>query len=306
MHRARKHHSRTPVAIWAALLIIAGASGSVAQTSSCGTCRNPNDAQDRSYCDPVTNQCVHQVASCPPFFVDAQGNQNLCEPNYGVDAQTGQCLYRPKTCNPTGCFNESCNPTTGSCELVTNDARANFICGGSNSLCVTQAPGFSCPSGACLYFACDPSVSSQNCATFVPVNCFVGNVSTCQSGVATDPTQSIDEFSCQVPNGCVYTATTCAPPSDPCQVLVRNSNVNGCCTYQPRDCAAEYGNNPNFIYSCNPNAVNGVCQAQPKPTGLVGPPLSKDECKNGGWRTFNYPRVFKNQGDCVSFVVTGK
>lgn len=39
---------------------------------------------------------------------------------------------------------------------------------------------------------------------------------------------------------------------------------------------------------------------------FVGPPVSKDECKKGGWTTFNVPRVFKNQGDCVSFVETGK
>jgi hypothetical protein len=30
-------------------------------------------------------------------------------------------------------------------------------------------------------------------------------------------------------------------------------------------------------------------------------PTRKEECKNGGWRTFG---VFKNQGDCVSFVAT--
>jgi hypothetical protein len=30
-------------------------------------------------------------------------------------------------------------------------------------------------------------------------------------------------------------------------------------------------------------------------------PTRKDQCKNGGWRTFG---VFKNQGDCVSFVAT--
>jgi len=30
-------------------------------------------------------------------------------------------------------------------------------------------------------------------------------------------------------------------------------------------------------------------------------PASKDECKNGGWETFNDP-AFKNQGDCVSYV----
>jgi hypothetical protein len=52
------------------------------------------------------------------------------------------------------------------------------------------------------------------------------------------------------------------------------------------------------------------------PTGLGGslsggdivvvdaPPLptSKEQCKDGAWRNFG---IFKNQGDCVSFVVTG-
>ena len=38
-----------------------------------------------------------------------------------------------------------------------------------------------------------------------------------------------------------------------------------------------------------------VTDAQPFPT-------AKDECKNGGWQSFG---VFKNQGDCVSFVATG-
>ncbi|HEY8028181.1 MAG TPA: hypothetical protein VIE38_01600 [Gaiellaceae bacterium] len=31
-------------------------------------------------------------------------------------------------------------------------------------------------------------------------------------------------------------------------------------------------------------------------------PTSKDQCKKGGWQSFG---VFKNQGDCVSFVATG-
>jgi hypothetical protein len=31
-------------------------------------------------------------------------------------------------------------------------------------------------------------------------------------------------------------------------------------------------------------------------------PTSKDQCKNGGWRSFP---GFRNQGDCVSFVATG-
>lgn len=38
----------------------------------------------------------------------------------------------------------------------------------------------------------------------------------------------------------------------------------------------------------------------------VGPPATKDACKNGGWATFTIPRAFKNQGDCIQFVNTGK
>ncbi|HEV2689036.1 MAG TPA: hypothetical protein VGV35_10785, partial [Bryobacteraceae bacterium] len=39
---------------------------------------------------------------------------------------------------------------------------------------------------------------------------------------------------------------------------------------------------------------------------LIGPPTDKDQCKDGGWQMFTIPRLFKNQGDCVSFVETGK
>jgi hypothetical protein len=58
----------------------------------------------------------------------------------------------------------------------------------------------------------------------------------------------------------------------------------------------------------------GIGCAQPQPSYVTfnfrgdivvvdAPPLptSKDQCKNGGWRAFG---VFKNQGDCVSFVAT--
>jgi YVTN family beta-propeller protein len=41
-------------------------------------------------------------------------------------------------------------------------------------------------------------------------------------------------------------------------------------------------------------------------TLVIGPPTTTDQCKKGGWQTFNVPRTFKNQGDCVSFVNTGK
>ncbi len=38
----------------------------------------------------------------------------------------------------------------------------------------------------------------------------------------------------------------------------------------------------------------------------IGPPTSKDQCKNDGFMNFNFPRTFKNQGDCIQFVNTGK
>jgi len=41
-------------------------------------------------------------------------------------------------------------------------------------------------------------------------------------------------------------------------------------------------------------------------TGHVcGRPLRRGECKNEGWRQFNYPRTFASQDDCVNFVING-
>jgi len=38
----------------------------------------------------------------------------------------------------------------------------------------------------------------------------------------------------------------------------------------------------------------------PPPTPTL--PTAKEQCKKGGWE--NYAGIFKNQGDCVSFVAT--
>jgi quercetin dioxygenase-like cupin family protein len=34
----------------------------------------------------------------------------------------------------------------------------------------------------------------------------------------------------------------------------------------------------------------------------VGPPITPEECAGDGWKSFTVPRLFRNQGDCVSFV----
>jgi hypothetical protein len=58
----------------------------------------------------------------------------------------------------------------------------------------------------------------------------------------------------------------------------------------------------------HPFSLDAGCWAGFKPAvrfnaapALVGPPTNKDQCKNGGWKTFNNPS-FKNQGECVSYV----
>ncbi len=38
---------------------------------------------------------------------------------------------------------------------------------------------------------------------------------------------------------------------------------------------------------------------------VIGPPVDKDQCKNGGFRHFNNP-TFRNQGQCVSFVESSR
>lgn len=38
----------------------------------------------------------------------------------------------------------------------------------------------------------------------------------------------------------------------------------------------------------------------------IGPPATADDCKTDQWQSFTVPRVFRNQGECVSFVQSSK
>ena len=35
-------------------------------------------------------------------------------------------------------------------------------------------------------------------------------------------------------------------------------------------------------------------------------PVTKDECEHDGWERFKFARTFKNQGDCIQSVNSGK
>jgi hypothetical protein len=47
------------------------------------------------------------------------------------------------------------------------------------------------------------------------------------------------------------------------------------------------------------DGIGDVCDSQ------TGPPTDKDQCREG-WDRFDTPAAFKNQGDCIQFVNTGK
>jgi hypothetical protein len=61
----------------------------------------------------------------------------------------------------------------------------------------------------------------------------------------------------------------------------------------------DFAANPSQADSDN-DGIGNACDTQ------TGPPTNADQCKNGGWANFNYPRTFKNQGDCIQYVNTGK
>jgi hypothetical protein len=58
------------------------------------------------------------------------------------------------------------------------------------------------------------------------------------------------------------------------------------------------GSPPNFFEERFGTSCQGLCQKPGMP-----PPTSKSQCRHGGWKVFG--TMFKNQGDCVSFVATG-
>lgn len=82
---------------------------------------------------------------------------------------------------------------------------------------------------------------------------------------------------------------------------VDNVSVNACFSDTDGDRVAD--RDDNCLAYPNPDqadvdhdGVGDACDA----------PVNKDECKNGGWKKFAYPKRFKNQGECMSFVESNR
>jgi hypothetical protein len=67
----------------------------------------------------------------------------------------------------------------------------------------------------------------------------------------------------------------------------------------PTTCSTFPGPFPtgNFLFPDFTNETGDVVVTDARPL-----PTTKDQCKHGGWKTYG---VFKNPGDCVSYVATG-
>jgi hypothetical protein len=115
---------------------------------------------------------------------------------------------------------------------------------------------------------------------------------------------TFSEISCLSVSG--NTATFYGPLSDPAgffgKVIVTDNDATGdifgiALYTTPPTCTPDFA---------GANASSGI---GPITSGDIvvqdAPPLptSKDQCKNGGWQDFG--TMFKNQGDCVSFVAPG-
>jgi DNA-binding beta-propeller fold protein YncE len=123
---------------------------------------------------------------------------------------------------------------------------------------------------------------------------------------------TVSQFSIDPVTGALSPKTPATAPAgiEPVGVAVtpdgKSAYVTNFNNFAPTGTVSQYDIDPvtGTLSPKNPATVS----SGPSPTGIAVRPLpraptSKDQCKNGGWH--NFPQ-FHNQGDCVSFVQTGK
>jgi hypothetical protein len=107
-------------------------------------------------------------------------------------------------------------------------------------------------------------------------------------------------------DGCCIRLTLVSGPAAVGGIGAPGSYVDGCCGWQPAFSFPQ-GGTYHFKLVWVPQGGGAGPQASPQNTAefdvviSVPSPTSADQCKKDGWQTFG---IFKNQGDCVSFVAT--
>ena len=123
----------------------------------------------------------------------------------------------------------------------------------------------------------------------------------CADGSASTPsgTALTSSVACTDPEGAPMTYTVVNGPS---HGTLTSIGAGGSFTYIP---AAGYSGTDSFTFTAGDGThTSAVATFAIAVTGS-GSPTTKDQCKDGGWQRFTNP-TFRNQGDCVSFVTTGR
>src|SRR6476659_4346004 len=132
-------------------------------------------------------------------------------------------------------------------------------------------------------------ITGLNGQTFTSASFTLASTSQCQGGSPRFNIYTTDGtffLGCNnvIPVGNTYTFDASTIAADGNQVPVPTGTITGVEVLIDIQGTADLSN----------ITVNGVTEVP-----LVGPPTSKGQCKNGGWKAFNNPS-FKNQGQCVS------
>jgi hypothetical protein len=105
-------------------------------------------------------------------------------------------------------------------------------------------------------------------------------------------------------DGVIDTADNCPTAANPDQIDTDGDGQGNACDNDDDGDGVADGDD-NCRLTPNPgqtdtdgDGIGDACDTSTKPT-------SKDQCKNGGYTRFNDPK-FKNQGDCIQYVNTGK
>jgi hypothetical protein len=140
------------------------------------------------------------------------------------------------------------------------------------------------------------TTTSVNCA---PASVVAGNATTCTATVS-----EADSADPNTPTGTVsFTSSGPGSFSDSGSCTLSGSGGSASCsvTYTPDSTPATPVRSDTITASYGGDDLHTGSSGSAQVT-VTSLPTSKDQCKNGGWQQYG---VFKNQGDCVSFVATG-
>jgi YVTN family beta-propeller protein len=140
--------------------------------------------------------------------------------------------------------------------------------------------------------ATDPSGASDQCTATVTVLDNTRPTITCPANITTKGNIPDSPFA-NVDPGTPTTTDNCSG------LMVTGTRNDG----QPLNAPYPFGTTT--ITQTATDAGGNQASCQQTVTVVPNTPTSVDQCKHGGWRTFTNP-TFKNQGDCVSFVVHEK